>query len=95
MCDRGFPPNACIATRCPLDCITTLLSSVNPRLVNEKKQSRQREEESGAEAKRGQRCTGRERACDVGEATVHATRTNGTCRRSGYMMREGMLFLAT
>lgn len=43
--------------------------------------------------KRG--ATMHERACDVGEATVHATRTNGACRRSGYMMREGMLFLAT
>lgn len=38
---------------------------------------------------------GREITCDVGEATVHATRTNSECRRSGYMMREGMLFLAT
>lgn len=64
------------------------LFSIVEKIVNEKKQ---REKEK--EMKRG--ATMHERACDVGEATVHATRTNGACRRSGYMMREGMLFLAT
>ena len=60
----------------------------------ERERERQRDGARG-ETKRERRCTGRERACDVGEATVHATRTNDACRRSGYMMREGMLFLAT
>ena len=84
------PSNACTSV--------SLYNDVNPRLVNEKttrERERKRERERDKETKRERRCTGRERACDVGEATVHATRTNDACRRSGYMMREGMLFLAT
>lgn len=75
-------------TRHPSNCTTAFISFVV------KKELMKRSKEA-TERKREERTTRRERACDVGEATVHATRTNGACRRSGYMMREGMLFLAT
>lgn len=78
-------------TRHPSNCTTTFVSFVvKKELMKRSKEATERKRERHEE-----RTTRRERACDVGEATVHATRTNGACRRSGYMMREGMLFLAT